>query len=69
MEPWKVKCKVCEEITPVNFWEAKDTGLSEPSNGCGEVITMTVTQRPGDGDPNTVIFKANLGPNFELVWD
>jgi hypothetical protein len=29
---------------------------------------MTVSQRPGN-EPDTVVLAADLGPNFELVWD
>jgi hypothetical protein len=69
LEPWKVKCKACGEVTLVDFWEAKDTEVSEPCSGCDKVITMMVSQRPGDNDPNTVLLAPDLDPNFELVWD
>jgi hypothetical protein len=68
LEPWRIKCKACRALTPVDFWEAKDTQVSARCSGCGAAIAMTVSQRPGN-EPDTVVLAPDLGPNFELVWD
>ena len=71
-KPWKAQCQACRKTIEGNWWEVKDVGLSEPCpGGCGEVLTMTVTQRPGDGEnsDDTIVWTGTISPNFKLVWD